>query len=100
VLSACETGLGEVRVGEGVFGLRRAFSLAGARTLIMSLWQVDSEITRGFMTDLYRLRIAEGRSTADAVHAASRAALRGRRARGLSAHPFYWAAFVGAGDWR
>jgi CHAT domain-containing protein/tetratricopeptide (TPR) repeat protein len=100
VLSACETGLGEVLAGEGVFGLRRAFRLAGARTLIMSLWQVDDETTRRLMTDLYRLRFGDGLSTADAVHAASRAALQARRAEDRSAHPFYWASFVGAGDWR
>jgi CHAT domain-containing protein len=52
------------------------------------------------MGALYRLRFAEGRSTTEALHEASLAALRGRRARGQSAHPFYWAAFVGTGDWR
>lgn len=100
VLSACDTGVGEIRAGEGVFGLRRAFQVAGARTVIMSLWSVDDQATRAWMRALYEGRLQRGLSTADAVHHASLATLRDRRARGLSTHPFYWAAFVAAGDWR
>jgi CHAT domain-containing protein/tetratricopeptide (TPR) repeat protein len=100
VLSACDTGVGEVRAGEGVFGLRRAFQVAGARTVIMSLWSVDDRATRDWMRALYEGRFQRNLSTADAVHQASLTVLRDRRARGLSTHPFYWAAFVAAGDWR
>jgi len=100
VLSACDTGVGEIRAGEGVFGLRRAFQVAGARTVIMSLWSVDDQATRAWMRALYEGRLQRGLSTADAVHQASLTTLRDRRARGLSTHPFYWAAFVAAGDWR
>jgi CHAT domain-containing protein len=100
VLSACDTGLGEVKAGEGVFGLRRAFQIAGARTIIMSLWSVDDEATRIWMRALYQNRLEKHLSTADSVHAASLDLLRERRARGQGTHPFYWAGFVAAGDWR
>jgi CHAT domain-containing protein len=100
VLSGCDTGVGEVRVGEGVFGLQRAFQVAGVKTVIMSLWPVEDQATRQWMTTLYAGRLMKKLGTADAVREASLAVLRQRRAKGLSAHPFYWAAFVAAGDWR
>jgi CHAT domain-containing protein len=100
VLSACDTGLGEIRAGEGVFGLRRAFQVAGARTVIMSLWPVDDQATRAWMRVLYEARLRRGLSTADAVHAASVTVLRDRRAKKQSTLPVYWAAFVAAGDWK
>jgi CHAT domain-containing protein len=99
VLSACDTGLGEIRAGEGVFGLRRAFQVAGARTVIMSLWPVDDDATRVWMRALYRNRLQKHLNTAEAMRAASLGVLRERRARGQSTHPFYWAGFVAAGDW-
>jgi CHAT domain-containing protein/Tfp pilus assembly protein PilF len=100
VLSACDTGLGEVKAGEGVFGLRRAFQVAGVRTVIMSLWPVDDQATRIWMRALYQGRLQKKLSTADAMHQASLTVLRNRRANHQSTHPFYWAAFVAAGDWR
>jgi CHAT domain-containing protein/tetratricopeptide (TPR) repeat protein len=100
VLSACDTGLGEVKAGEGVFGLRRAFQVAGVRTVIMSLWPVDDQATRVWMRALYEGRLQKRLSTAEAMHNASLSVLRERRARQQSTHPFYWAAFVAAGDWR
>ncbi len=100
VLSACESGIGDVRAGEGVFGLRRAFASAGARTLIMSLWPVDDDVTREWMRSLYHHRFAADATTLDAVHQATLDLLEARRAAGLSTHPFYWAGFVAAGDWR
>jgi CHAT domain-containing protein len=100
VLSACDTGVGEIKAGEGVFGLRRAFQVAGARTVIMSLWSVEDQSTRAWMRALYEGRFQRHLSTAEAVHQASLTVLRDRRARGVSTHPFFWAAFVAAGDWR
>ena len=100
MLSACDTGVGEVRAGEGVFGLRRAFQIAGAHTLIMSLWPVDDDATRAWMRELYANRFVERMSTVDAVHEASLRLLIGRREQGLSTHPFYWAGFITSGDWR
>ncbi len=100
VLSACDTGVGEVSAGEGVFGLRRAFQIAGARTLIMSLWPVDDEVTRAWMRELYTNRFVKQMSTIDSVHEASLALLNERREKGLSTHPFYWAGFIASGDWR
>jgi CHAT domain-containing protein len=100
VLSSCESGVGDVQTGEGVFGLRRAFTSAGARTLIMSLWPVDDEATRDWMRLLYRHRFTEGATTLDAAHEATLKLLQTRREAGLSTHPFYWAGFVAAGDWR
>jgi CHAT domain-containing protein len=100
VLSACDTGLGTITSGEGVFGLRRAFQIAGAHTVIMSLWSVDDQATRRWMRALYEGRFQRSLDTAHAVREAGLAVLRERRAKGLSTLPFYWAAFVAAGDWR
>jgi CHAT domain-containing protein/tetratricopeptide (TPR) repeat protein len=100
VLSACDTAVGEIKAGEGVFGLRRAFQVAGARTVIMSLWSVEDRSAMEWMRALYEARLRRGLNTADAVHEASLTVLRQRRARGQSVHPFFWAGFVAAGDWR
>ena len=100
VLSACDTGVGKVQSGEGVLGLRRAFEIAGARTLVMSLWAVEDRSARDWMCLLYEGRFQRNLGTAEAVREANVGALRSRRAQGLSTHPFYWAAFVAAGGWR
>ena len=97
VLSGCDTGMGDVEDGDGVFGLRRAFQVAGARVVIMSLWPVDDESAHLLMRGIYTSRFASGQPTAEAVRSASLEVLRARRAGGESDHPFYWAAFVAAG---
>ena len=91
VLSACETGLGEVRTGEGVFGLQRAFTLAGAKTLVMSLWSVPDDATRELMEDFYR-RILAGEGRADALRNAQLALRR------KHPDPYFWGAFLCQGD--
>jgi CHAT domain-containing protein len=100
VLSACDTGLGQITRDEGVVGLRRAFQVAGARSIIMSLWPVDDVGTRSWMRTLYEERFENGRGTAEAVRLANLSALQSRRSKGQSTNPFYWAAFISAGDWR
>jgi CHAT domain-containing protein/tetratricopeptide (TPR) repeat protein len=100
VLSACDTGLGTVTAGEGVLGLRRAFQIAGVHTVIMSLWSVEDRATQQWMEALYHARLGDHLDTADAVRQASLTLIRDRRAKGQSTNPFYWAAFVAAGDWR
>ena len=95
VLSACETGVGDVQNGEGVYGLRRALVLAGAETQVTSLWKVADEATKDLMVDYYqRLLKGEGRS-----EALRNAQLTMMKSKGRS-HPYYWAAFVPIGDWR
>ncbi len=100
VLSACDTGLGPIRAREGVLGLRRAFQVAGARTVIMSLWSVEDRTTRLWMRELYRSRLQGRRDTIDSMSDANRAMLQARRAAGATTHPYYWAGFVATGDWR
>lgn len=100
VLSACDTGVGRIQKGEGVLGLRWAFQVAGARSLIMSLWMVDDAAAPAWMEALYTAHFEQGMGTAEAVYHASLQTLQARRQNELSTHPFYWASFVAAGDWR
>jgi len=100
VLSSCDSGLGPIGHTEGVFGMRRALRLAGARTVVMSLWEVDDAATSDLMQALYRARFGEHRDVPDAMAQAMRSLLDARRAAHASTHPYYWAAFVGEGGWR
>jgi CHAT domain-containing protein len=93
-LSACDTGVGEVKNGEGVYGLRRAFVLAGTETLVMSLWPVSDYVTREMMTAYYKgLKQEQGRG--EALRQVQLAMLKRKRRE----HPFYWASFIQAGEW-
>ena len=97
VLSACRSGVAESWETEGVLGMRRAFRLAGARSVIASQWDVDDDATREWMTALYARDDATS-NAAVAVQRASRSVLDARRAAGKSTHPFYWAAFTASGE--
>jgi CHAT domain-containing protein/tetratricopeptide (TPR) repeat protein len=97
-LSACDTGRGTVMTGEGVFGLRRALEIAGARSVLMSLWPVPDRASGRYMERFYRDRFA-GTAAPEAARAAARAALDDLRRRDLPEHPYLWAGFITAGDW-
>ncbi len=95
VLSACNTAVGEVRNGDGVYGLRRALVLAGAESLLMSLWPVSDTGTRDLMIAYYRaLTKGEGRS--EALRQVQLRMLSGKQHR----HPYYWASFIQSGEWK
>ncbi len=100
VLAACATATGTSHRYEGLFGLARAFRLAGAHTVLTSLWPVDDAATAEWTQALYSARIERGLDTAAAMAVAQRSVLATRRARGESTHPYYWAAFIASGDWR
>jgi len=90
VLSACETGLGVVDNKEGVFGLQRAFKLAGAQTIVMSLWKVDDYATKEYMKKFYEIWLSNGMDKQKAFKEAQRWL---RETKEYSS-PYYWAAFV------
>lgn len=126
VLSACETGLGAVAGGEGITGLQRAFHIAGARSVVASLWKVDDQATVHLMSEFYRNLWQKGLSKLDALREAQLSMLRsydpdsGDLERSLGSvsvevnisnaetvepsgsrlQPKYWAAFQLSGDWR
>ena len=90
VLSACDTGRGEVKLGQGIYGLRRSLAAAGAETVVMSLWKVNDETTNVLMGAFYRELLA-GRAPSAALHSAMHSV------RAAHPHPHYWAPFVALG---
>ncbi|HMH43423.1 MAG TPA: CHAT domain-containing protein, partial [Pyrinomonadaceae bacterium] len=96
MLSACETGLGKEKRGEGVIGLTRAFMYAGAPTVGVSLWSVADKSTADLMTDFYKRLLTGSSSPVASMRAAQVAMIDGKK---YSA-PFYWAPFVLVGEWK
>ncbi len=94
VLSACETGLGDVANGEGVYGLRRALAIAGAESQLITLWRVDDLATKDLMTSYYR-RLQKNVGTSAALRQVQLEML----ANPQYQRPYYWAAFIPSGEW-
>jgi len=94
-LSACETGLGDLSLGEGVYGLRRALVLAGSQSQLISLWRVQDDTTRDLMVDYYQ-NLLSGMGRSEALRQVQLAML----SNAATAHPYYWAPFINSGDWR
>lgn len=97
VLSACESGLGETKAGEGVYGLRRAFQMAGAHTVVSSLWPVPDKAASRFMSALYSRTES---SLPQRLQQVCLSELRRLREAGLPDDPVGWAPFIATGDWR
>jgi CHAT domain-containing protein len=88
VLSACETGRGEVKNSEGVYGLRKAFTDAGAQNIIMSLWKVDDEVTKEFMIRFYEIWLNDQTSIREAFNQTQ------LEIKAKYPQPYYWGAFI------
>ncbi len=102
VLSACDTGLGEIQNGEGVYGLQRAFIVAGAKAVILSLWKVDDKATGLLMSKFYEQWLKQGLNKREAFRVAQQYLrnLKDENGEKIYEHPYYWGAFqmIGVGE--
>jgi CHAT domain-containing protein len=98
VLSACETGLGDVKSGEGVFGLRRAFTQAGTKGIVMSMWSVPDRETKEIMVNFYTNILVKKMKRPEALRQAILAELSEVKKRYNGTNPFFWGAFVYLGE--
>lgn len=95
VLSACETGIGELQQGEGIISLSRAFAYAGSKSIVTTLWTVDDRTTKNLMLLFYQ-NLKAGKTKDDALWLAKRAFISANK--GESALPFYWSGIIAIGD--
>ncbi len=106
VLSACDTGLGDVKNGQGVYGLRRALVLAGSQTQMISLWTIDDQFTTSLMINYYKL-LKSGETRSQALRKVQLSCLDGTITNNINgnmdhkniSHPYYWASFIQSGEW-
>lgn len=96
VLSACESGTGQLNKGEGTFSIARGFSLVGVPSIVMSLWKVNDRITSDLMVGLYSSFINDGKSINESLRSAKLGYI--EKSDEYSAHPFYWASFLQLGE--
>ncbi len=96
VVSGCDSGKGDIKSGEGVYGLKRAIAVAGARSSLLSLWKVDDAATAAFMESFYQ-NLKDGQGRADALAATQKEFRESENL--LWNDPYVWAAFQLSGDW-
>ncbi|MCY7276218.1 MAG: CHAT domain-containing protein, partial [Phormidesmis sp. CAN_BIN44] len=99
VLSACETGLGDIKIGEGVYGLRRALVIAGSESQVLSLWRVEDQASQILLTHYYQ-KLKAGKGRHEALKLAQLDLLNDKNYNGDYSHPYYWSAFLFSGNWK